>query len=367
MKIAQVAPLYESVPPRLYGGTERIVHYLTEALTTLGHDVTLFASGDSQTSADLQPVIPEALRLAQTPRDPLAAHILEFGEVVRMASQFDIIHFHTDYLHFPLVRQLSIPHVTTLHGRLDLPHLPELYEEFHDIPVISISNSQRKPLPQAHWLTTVYNGVPATTYDFIPTAGNYLAFVGRVSPEKGLPAAIQIARELGIPLRIGAKVDPVDRQFYEEEIQPLLDDPLIEFIGEVDEQQKNELFGGALATLFPIAWPEPFGLVMIESMACGTPIVAFPQGSVPEVMREGVTGRIVADIAGAVQAVQHIQEIDRHGCRKYFEENFSAERMAQRYVQAYARICSGAPAGPPADLSLTIPRNGMASTESLLN
>jgi glycosyltransferase involved in cell wall biosynthesis len=308
------------------------------------------------------------LRLARVPRDSIAAHSLEIAEVARLADQFDVVHFHTDFLHFPVARQLTTPHVTTLHGRLDLPDLPSLYDEFCDIPVISISNSQRRPLPQANWLATVYNGVPAQTYTFQPRGGDYLAFVGRVSPEKGLDSAIEIAKQVGLPLRIGAKVDPADREYFENHVRPLLEHPLVEFIGEVNEQEKSELFGGARATLFPINWPEPFGLVMIESMACGTPVIAFPHGSVPEVMRDGVSGFIVEDVPAAVAALGRIDDIDRAGCRRHFEEQFTADRMAQRYVQAYAKACRAAGRKTPATSINRVPSRVIAAAgETALN
>ncbi len=335
MKIAQVAPLYESVPPKTYGGTERVVHYLTEALVAQGHQVTLFASADSQTSAELHAVVPEALRLGRERRDPLAWHMLEIADVARLAGKFDVVHFHLDYLHFPLWRHLQTPQLTTLHGRLDLPDLAPLFTEFRDMAVASISDHQREPLPTARWLGTVYNGLPSDLYDFQPQPGDYLAFLGRMSPEKGPETAIEIALRVGMPLRMAAKVDPVDREYFEARIRPWLEHPLIEFIGEVDEAGKNALLGGARALLFPIAWPEPFGLVMTEAMACGTPVIAFRQGSVPEVMAEGVTGFIVEDLDAAVAAVGRLDRIDRGDCRRHFEQHFSAERMAQGYVDLY--------------------------------
>ncbi|WP_462321492.1 glycosyltransferase family 4 protein [Halochromatium sp.] len=335
MKIAQVAPLHESVPPKTYGGTERVVHYLTEALVAQGHEVTLFASADSQTSAKLHAVVPEALRLGREHRDPLAWHMLEIADVARLAGKFDIVHFHTDYLHFPLWRHLQTPQLTTLHGRLDLPDLAPLFTEFRDMPVASISDHQREPLPTARWAGTVYNGLPSDLYDFQPQPGDYLAFLGRMSPEKGPETAIEIALRVGMPLRMAAKVDPVDQDYFDARIRPRLTHPLIEFIGEVDEAGKNALLGGARALLFPIAWPEPFGLVMTEAMACGTPVIAFRQGSVREVMAEGVTGFIVDDLDTAVGAVGRLDQIDRAGCRRHFEHHFSAERMAQGYVDLY--------------------------------
>lgn len=336
MKIAQVSPLFESVPPRTYGGTERVVHYLTEELVRQGHEVTLFASGDSQTSAELRAVVPEALRLAEQRRDPTAWGVLQLAAVAREAENFEIVHFHTDLLHFPLWRHLRTPQVTTLHGRLDLPDLQAVYHEFRDMPVVSISNAQRAPLPMANWVATVYNGVPEDLYDFQPRPGDYLAFLGRMSPEKGAESAIEIARRVGIPLKMAAKVDPVDQAYFDARIRPWLDHPLIEYVGEVDERGKNELLGGALAMLLPIAWPEPFGLVMIEAMACGTPVVAYRRGSVLEVMKDGVTGAIVGGLDEAVAAVERMSDIDRAACRRHFEAHFSARRMAEDYLRVYA-------------------------------
>ncbi|MFW6342219.1 MAG: glycosyltransferase family 4 protein [Halothiobacillaceae bacterium] len=345
MKIAQVAPLHESVPPRTYGGTERVVHYLTEALVQQGHEVILYASADSVTSARLRPVVPEALRLGKMQRDPLAWHMLELAQVAREADEYDIIHFHTDFMHFPLWRHLAAPQVTTLHGRLDLPDLVPLYREFRDMPVISISDHQRMPLPIAHWAGTVYNGVPSDLYDFRPESGDYLAFLGRMSPEKGPEQAIEIALKAGMPLKMAAKVDSVDRDYFQNRIEPLIRrHPSIEFIGEVDEAGKNRLLGGAAALLFPIAWPEPFGLVMIEAMACGTPVIAFNRGSVPEVMQPGISGFIVESVDEAVTAVERIDSIDRVGCRAYFEGRFSAERMAENYVRCYRQRLDRHPA-----------------------
>lgn len=338
MKIAQIAPLHESVPPQTYGGTERVVHYLTEALVQQGHEVTLFASGDSRTSADLRPVVPEALRLAATPRDPLAWHTLAMAQVAKEAKSFDILHFHTDFLQFPLCREWSHPHLTTLHGRLDLPDLQPVFAEFGDMPVVSIADHQRAPLPMARWIGTVHNGIPADLYDFQPQPGNYLVFLGRMSPEKGAETAIQIALQAGMPLKMAAKVDKVDQDYFQTRIRPYLGHPLIEFIGEVDEQGKNALLGGAYALLFPIAWPEPFGLVMIEALACGTPVIAYRLGSVPEVMTDGISGYVVEDLPAAVAAVERIGEIDRAGCRAYFDQHFSAQRMAAGYVDLYRKL-----------------------------
>ncbi|CAL1240057.1 glycosyltransferase family 4 protein [Candidatus Methylocalor cossyra] len=338
MKIAQVSPLYESVPPRLYGGTERIVHYLTEELVADGHDVTLFASGDSSTRARLEAIVPKALRLDGRVVDALAPHILMFDRVMGMADQFDVIHFHTDYLQFPTFRYCQTPHLTTFHGRLDLHDLQPLFEAFQDFPVVSISDFQRRPVRQANWLGTVHHGLPEHLYTFREKPGNYLVFLGRISPEKRPDRAIEIAMRVGMPLKIAAKVDKVDRDYFEDRIKPLLNHPLVEFIGEVNEQEKNELLGHAWALLFPIDWPEPFGLVMIEALACGTPVVAFGQGSVPEVLDDGVTGFIVDSVEAAVAAVAAVERIDRARCRRVFESRFSARRMARDYVELYTRL-----------------------------
>jgi len=338
MKIAQIAPLHESVPPKTYGGTERVVHYLTEELVKRGHEVTLFASGDSETSAELRSIIPEALRLSSQRRDPVVWHLLQLNQVAKEAERFDILHFHTEFFHFPLWRHLRKPQLTTLHGRLDLPDLKPMFDEFRDMPVVSIANHQRGPLPMAHWVGTVYNGIPTDLYDFSATPDDYFAFLGRMSPEKGAEEAIQIALRAGVKLKMAAKVDPVDRDYFEQRIKPYLSQPLIEYIGEVDERGKNELLGGAKALLFPIAWPEPFGLVMIEAMACGTPVIAYRLGSVPEVMQDGVTGYIVDSLEQAVDAIAKIETIDRRGCRDYFERRFSAARMAEDYLNQYHRL-----------------------------
>ncbi len=336
MKIAQVAPLHERVPPKTYGGTERVVHYLVEALVRKGHEVTLFASGDAQTSAELRPVIPEAIRLAPVARDPLPWHLLQLAQVAREAEDFDVIHFHTDLLHLPLWRYRATPHLTTLHGRLDLPDLKPIYTEFSEAPVVSIADHQREPLPMAGWIGTVYNGLPRDAYTFRADPGDYLVFLGRLSPEKGAEDAIDIALAAGIPLKMAGKVDIVDKAYFADRIRPKLEHPLIELVGEVDEAGKNELLGGALAMLFPIAWPEPFGLVMIESMACGTPVVAYPRGSVPEILRDGETGFLVDSVPAAVQALRRILQLDRRRCREEFARRFTAERMAEDYLALYA-------------------------------
>ena len=335
MRIAQVAPLYESVPPKLYGGTERVVSWLTEELVSQGHEVTLFASGDSLTTANLIPVCPEALRLNSECVDQLAHHIYLLERVLREKDEFDLIHFHIDYLHFPVSRSHALPHVTTLHGRLDIPDLIPLYREFSEMPVISISAAQRRPLSWANWQGTVPHGLPENSFEPYFDRGEYLGFLGRISPEKGVDHAIEIAKHCGIPLKIAAKVDRADRDFFEARIKPMLDHPLIEFIGEIKEGEKNEFLGKALALLFPIEWEEPFGIVMIEALACGLPVIAYPRGSVPEIIEDGISGRLVHDIDSAVDAVARISEIDRRVCRRRFEERFTAQRMAQDYLAIY--------------------------------
>ncbi len=338
MRIAQVAPLYESVPPKLYGGTERVVSNLTEELVRRGHEVTLFASGDSITSARLVPCCPESLRLDADCRDQLAHHVLLLEQVFSEKDNFDIIHFHIDYLHFPITRCQRVVNVTTLHGRLDLPDLQPLYRVFSDMPVVSISDAQRAPLPWINWQGTVYHGYAPSRYEFHPRGGDYLAFLGRVSPEKGVDEAIEIARAAGKKLKIAAKVDKADQEYFETVIRPKLDYPLIEFLGEIGYPEKNEFLGNAAAVLFPINWPEPFGLVMIEAMASGTPVIAYPRGSVPEIMKDGISGFIVDNVETAVRAVQDIGEIDRAQCRKYFESRFTDTRMADDYLAIYERL-----------------------------
>ncbi len=340
MRIAQVAPLHESVPPKLYGGTERVVSYLTEELCAMGHDVTLYASGDSETAARLEAACPAALRLDPKVRDPLAHHVVLLDRLLADADQYDIIHFHLDYLHFPLARMLTVPHVTTMHGRLDLPDLGPLFNRFDDIPVVSISNDQRRPLPQAAWQATVYNGLPLDLHRCHPEPGSYLAFLGRISPEKGIEQAITIAGRAGMELRVAAKIDEADRAYYEEVVKPLLRQPHVTFIGEIDERQKDAFLGHAAALLFPIDWPEPFGMVMIEALSCGTPVIAFRRGSVPEVLEDGVTGYIVDDIDAAVRAVERLPLIGRLRCRQVFEQRFSSRRMAEGYLQVYERLLS---------------------------
>jgi len=341
MRVAQVAPLYESVPPKLYGGTERVVSYLTEELIRLGHEVTLFASGDSATSATLVPSHATSLRLDPECKDLLSPHVLMIEQVARMAASFDIIHFHIAPLHFPVVRRLpGVSHVTTLHGRLDMPELVDLYREYDDIPLVSISDAQRRPLPDADWIGTVYHGLPLPLLQFHPMPGDYLAFLGRISPEKRVDRAIAVAIATGIPLRIAAKVDPFDREYFECRIRPLLDHPLVEYLGEIGESEKSDFLGGALALLFPIDWPEPFGLVMIEAFACGVPVVAFRGGSVPEIVEDGVTGYVVDSLEDAIEATRAVHQLDRRACRATFERRFSAARMASQYVQLYSRLAS---------------------------
>jgi glycosyltransferase involved in cell wall biosynthesis len=338
MRIAQVAPLYESVPPKTYGGTERVVSYLTEELVELGHDVTLFASGDSITRAELVPCSTQALRLGAKNADPTAQHMLLLEKVMRRADEFDVIHFHVDYLHFPLSRRLSLTQLTTLHGRLDLPDLAAVYSEFNDMPVVSISDSQRGPLPQARWIGTVHHGLPRNLHRAGSGAGGYFAFLGRISPEKGLDRAVAIAKAHGVPLKVAAKIDRADVEYYEREIKHLLDDPLIDFIGEIGEADKTEFLGNARAVLFPIDWPEPFGLVMIEAMACGTPTVALRRGSVPEIIEDGVNGFIADDLDAAIRAAGRIGELDRRTCRAAFDKRFSATRMAKNYLTLYEKL-----------------------------
>jgi glycosyltransferase involved in cell wall biosynthesis len=340
MRIAQVAPLYESVPPKMYGGTERVVSWLSEELVRLGHDVTLFASGDSMTTARLIPACQESLRLSPESIDHLAHHFVQMEQVLRHKDEFDLIHFHVDYLHFPLSRRERYSHITTLHGRLDIPDLVPLYDVYSEMPVVSISDSQRDPLPHLNWQGTVHHGLPIDSYNSYRKPGEYLAFLGRTSPEKGLDRAIEIAGGAGMPLKIAAKIDKADQEYFETVIQPLLGRADVEFIGEIGYPEKNEFLGKAAALLFPIAWPEPFGLVMIEAMACGTPIIAYPFGSVPEVVEHGVSGYLVADQAGAVEAAKQIDKIDRRQVRKHFEQNFTADRMALDYLKIYERMVS---------------------------
>ena len=338
MRIAQVAPLAESVPPKLYGGTERVISWLTEELVSLGHQVTLFASGDSQTNANLVPVWPRGLRLGRPKTDPAipAAALLE--AVADRASEYDVIHCHTDWLHLPVLTRLDVPFVTTTHNRLDLPGLSKLVSQFPDAPFISISDNQRGPLPEARWLGTVYHGLPIDAFRPSYAQGSYLAFLGRISPDKGPEAAIRIAQAARMPLRIAAKIPRAEHGYFNEKIKPMIDEDGVELIGEVNEEAKQDFLAGAAALLFPIDWPEPFGLVMIEAMACGTPVIAFASGSVPEVVENGVTGFMVEGEAAAIEAVSKLDRIDRRGVRARFEQRFTAKRMAEEYVRHYASL-----------------------------
>ncbi len=339
MKIAQVAPLMESVPPRQYGGTERVVSWITEQLVNLGHDVTLFASGDSTTNAELVACCDQALRFdPHASSCPYPRHLVMLDKVRQRAREFDVIHFHTDYLHWPLFRDMAQRTVTTLHGRLDLPFLDPVFAAFPDMPLVSISNNQREPYADSNWVSTIYHGLPREMLPYRETPStDYLAFVGRVCPEKRVDRAIAIAKRAGMRLKIAAKIDKVDESYFEHEIKPLLDDPLIEFVGEINDAQKPEFFGNALGLLFPIDWPEPFGLVMIEAMSCGTPVVAYRHGSVPEVIDHGVTGFIVEGEDAAVTAVHRLPMLNRLMVRMRFEERFTVERMTDAYLGLYTQ------------------------------
>jgi glycosyltransferase involved in cell wall biosynthesis len=337
LRIAQVAPLYESVPPKLYGGTERVVAYLTDELVNQGHDVTLFASGDSLTKGRLIPICEHALRLYHH-LDSLAYHILQLQEVFERADEFDILHFHTDYLHFPFTYSRNLTTITTLHGRLDIEDLVPIYKKFRHIPVVSISNAQRRPLPNANWIGTVHHGLPTHLYRQGEGKGNYVVFLGRISPEKRVDRAIEIARQAGVKIKIGAKIDKADQAYYEKEIKHLFVQPHVEFLGEIGENEKNQILQDAIALLFPIDWEEPFGMVTIEALACGTPVIAFNRGSVPEIITNEKTGYIVEDISEAVTALQRISEISRLECRKSFENHFSATIMAKNYLRLYEKL-----------------------------
>ena len=340
MKIAQIAPLYESCPPRLYGGTERIVSYLTDELVRQGHDVTLFASGDSRTSARLMPFCETALRLDPRIKDPIAPHLVMLDSVRALADAFDVLHFHVDVLHYPLIRDFADKTVTTLHGRLDMPELRGVYSAFAHAPLVSISGDQRKPMPPVNWVGMVHHGLPADLLPFNRSPrGDYLAFLGRISPEKAPAKAIEIATRAGRRLRMAAKIDRVDQEYWEVVIKPLVDShPNVEFIGEISEREKAAFLGEADALLFPIEWPEPFGIVMIEAMACGTPVVAFASGSTPEVIDDGLSGYLVENVAEAVQAVRRIERFDRRQARACFERRFTIDRVARNYVQIYREL-----------------------------
>ncbi|MGE4469928.1 MAG: glycosyltransferase family 4 protein [Desulfovibrio sp.] len=338
MKIAQVAPLHESVPPKFYGGTERVVHYLTEELVRKGHEVTLYASGDSRTSARLRPCCDEALRLDPQCQNTLVHHVLMIERLLQESRHYDMIHFHVDYIHFPLLRRFDMTALTTFHWRLDLPDFLPFASEYTELPVSSISLSQQRPLPQMNWVGTVYHGLPRNLLRFNPRPEGYLAFLGRLSPEKGIEEAVQTALRARMPLKIAAKINDFEQDYYDEVLRPLFRHPLIEFVGEIDEARKNEFLGNASALLFPIKWPEPFGLVMIEALACGTPVIAFPNGSVPEVLRHGVSGWLVDDVDGAVDAVACLGMLSRRRCRAEFEHRFDAGTMADNYLRIYKNL-----------------------------
>ena len=338
MRIAEVAPLYESVAPKYYGRTERVVSYLTEELVRQGYEVTLFASGDSVTKARLVPACRQSLRLDERRVDQMAHHLVMLEHVFARAADFDIVHFHVDYMHFPLSRRDPITHVTTLHGRLDIPDLVPLYQEFREMPVISISNGQRQPLPWGNLQATVYHGLPADRYRFRAEPGSYLAFLGRISPEKRVDRAIEIAKQVGMPLKIAAKIDRVDKDYFDLVIAPLLRNSLVEFVGEIGDVEKDEFLGNAYALLFPIDWLEPFGSVMIEAMACGTPVIAYRGGAVPELVEHGHNGFVVERLEDAVEAVRHLAQLGRKRCREVFEQRFTASRMAHDYVQQFERL-----------------------------
>ncbi|WP_143961488.1 glycosyltransferase family 4 protein [Litoribacter populi] len=346
MKIAQISPLYESVPPKLYGGTERVVSYLTEELVNQGHQVTLFASGDSVTKARLIAHTNESLRLGQT-FDPLAHHIVQMQEVIDRVDEFDILHFHTDYLHFPFTLRNPTPHLTTLHGRLDLPEHQYIYKKFGCQPLVSISNSQRTPIGRVNWQKTIYHGLPLDLYQMGEGKGDYVVFMGRISQEKRPDRAIEIARLAGVKIKIAAKIDKVDQAYFDSKISHLIEQPHVEFIGEVGDEAKGEILRNAKALLFPIDWPEPFGMVMIEAMACGTPIIAYNHGSIPEVIDRGENGFIVNNIEEAVKALENIELLDRNKIRKVFEQRFSIQVMAKHYLDVYENLINkGKPIHP---------------------
>ncbi|HTT85532.1 MAG TPA: glycosyltransferase family 4 protein [Rhizomicrobium sp.] len=343
MKIAQVAPLYEAVPPLLYGGTERVVAYLCDSLVEMGHDVTLFASAEARTRAKLAPMRDQAIRLDSFPlKSDMAAHLTMLDEVRRRSDRFDILHFHLDVLHFPMFEDVAERTLTTLHGRLDLKDLPAVYARWPNFPLVSISNNQRRPLPDANWVGTVQHGIPMRNFRFSPAPkGRYLAFLGRISPEKGPERAIALAQAAGLPLRIAAKVDAADVAYFHRKIEPMLADPMVEYVGEIGEEEKSEFLGNALALLFPIDWPEPFGIVLIEAMACGTPVIAWKRGSVPEIVEDGVTGFVVNSDAEALHAVNCLKMLNRLRIRHVCERRFSAHSMAKRYLDVYARLVGG--------------------------
>ena len=357
MKIAQVAPLMESVPPRLYGGTERVVSYLTEELARMGHEVSLFASGDSITSAQLVGCVPTAIRLDANIRDPIPYYMLMLDRVHDAAKDFDILHFHIDQFHFPLFKSMANRTVTTLHGRQDLPDLKPLYLGFSNMPMVSISDAQREPVPKANFVATVLHGIPTDLFapTFSPRDG-YVAFLGRISPEKRPDRAIRIARALGIPLKIAAKVDRADEAYFREQIEPMLQAPGVEFIGEINEREKAKFLGEARALLFPVDWPEPFGIVMIEAMACGTPVLAFRCGSVPEIVENGVTGQIVDTEEEAIRQLPGVLALDRRAVRRRFEQRFSVTRMAKDYLQVYRTLMKRPSLLPDVDTEIDVTR-----------
>jgi glycosyltransferase involved in cell wall biosynthesis len=338
MHIAQIAPLTEAIPPKLYGGTERVVSWLTEELLALGHEVTLYASGDSTTAARLEAVWPRALRLDGAVRDPNALHMMMLERVYRRAGEFDFLHFHLDYYPFSLFSRQPTPFVTTLHGRLDLPEHQPVFETFRAMPVVSISNAQRRPVPRANWVRTVHHGLPIDLLRPQPVRPSYFAFLGRIAPEKGVDRAIRIAQHCGVPLKVAAKVDRADQDYYDEQIAPMLRAQNIEYVGEITDRDKSQFLSGAVALLVPIDWPEPFGLVMIEAMACGTPVIAFNRGSVPEIIDDDVTGFIVEDQTGAIGAVDRLAQLSREKIRQRFEQRFTARRMAQDYLSVYRSL-----------------------------
>jgi glycosyltransferase involved in cell wall biosynthesis len=342
MHIAQIAPLTEAIPPKLYGGTERVVSWITEELIALGHEVTLFASGDSVTSAQLEAIWPRALRLDGSVRDPNALHMAMLERVCRRAGDFDFLHCHLDYYPFSLLSRQPTPFATTLHGRLDLPEHQPVFDTFSAVPVVSISNAQRRPLPQANWVRTVHHGLPEKLLEPRPVRPSYFGFLGRIAPEKGIDRAIRIAEHCGVPLKVAAKVDRADRDYYDELIEPMMRSGNVEFIGEISDKEKSEFLSGAIALLVPIDWPEPFGLVMIEAMACGTPVIAFNRGSVPEIIDDDVTGFIVEDINGAIGAVDRLGHLSRDKIRRRFEARFTARRMAQDYLRVYRSLTDSA-------------------------
>lgn len=364
MKIAQVAPLYEAVPPKLYGGTERIVSFLTEELIRQGHDVTLFASGDSITNAKLVAPVPQALRLKEGCEDSLAPHIVQLQQVIESSGEFDIIHFHTDYLSFPFTQFLDVPHVTTLHGKLTVDELQLIYNTYGEEPVVCISDSQCKPLPQANFVGCVHHGLPLDLFEKGDGSGDYFAFLGRISPEKRCDRAIEIAIASNTPIKIAAKVDKADRDYFAQKIQHLFKHPLVEYVGEINEEQKQDFLGNAKALLFPIDWPEPFGLVMIEAMACGTPVIAWNNGSVSEIIDNGKSGHIVSSMVEAIDAANRIAALDRSVVRNCFEQRFSAQRMTKDYIKLYQELIDKNKIASIAD-EKAIPINKISSAKAI--